>query len=750
MRKTGNASYPFGLTPPLPNDASPAQQLALDAEVQALLDVNDAVGDLALAEGVHQAVQGNYDRVSATLTSVSSGALPPDPDVARTPATGVTLTHRVGIHLRPGLPAPGAPTPRSIGEPAVNDWLADRLPDLDQIACRVAWKDPVDGSAQGVTVTMRDLALQPLDLVEVLRADDPSALRELDARALSHALSVAAPRPDAEMEILHLEHGAAAFSVFEVAAPVGHLRSLLLAARPLRPGDVRLPQEATQRAQQAVVVDVARITTVKARSDTLQGDVVAYLATLQPLLDDQPARRADVIAGIDGFLDGAVGLLERAARFAVGQSTWGHLLVWRRDRYGELVARLRARVKRFDDALAAFGQALVAYDNLPGPTPDADRFAALQRAESLLSTALSPLPATPALLRAALDTLGADFAAKRKQLDDVAEGAEPTLADLHAATTALLPLSAFDAEPFTLDELEDEILTFAAGLAGAAGGLRDELKRRGDLAQTALTAHAAAAGGADQVAALRDAAHALLGDGFQLIPEFTLEAEQGAEWQKALAASTGGELLAHLHAQTEIDFPVDEWLAGAARVRGQLRHLEQASLMSAALGADEIELVPLQLPHVPGDGWLALDFPADQKIDGDRVLYTASYATPFTPVGRQCGLLLDEWTEVVPGDIAQTGLTFHYDQPNSEAPQSLLLVAPASWDGAWQWEDLTGAVAETLELAKRRAVEPDQIDESAYARFLPATVMAATSLGITIAAVLAINNGVADFLAAEA
>ena len=387
-----------------------------------------------------------------------------------------------------------------------------------------------------------------------------------------------------------------------------------------------------------------------------------------------------------------MGLLERAARFAVGQSTWGHLLVWRRDRYGELVARLRARVKRFDDALAAFGQALVAYDNLPGPTPDADRFAALQRAESLLSTALSPLPATPALLRAALDTLGADFAAKRKQLDDVAEGAEPTLADLHAATTALLPLSAFDAEPFTLDELEDEILTFAAGLAGAAGGLRDELKRRGDLAQTALTAHAAAAGGADQVAALRDAAHALLGDGFQLIPEFTLEAEQGAEWQKALAASTGGELLAHLHAQTEIDFPVDEWLAGAARVRGQLRHLEQASLMSAALGADEIELVPLQLPHVPGDGWLALDFPADQKIDGDRVLYTASYATPFTPVGRQCGLLLDEWTEVVPGDIAQTGLTFHYDQPNSEAPQSLLLVAPASWDGAWQWEDLTGAV----------------------------------------------------------
>jgi hypothetical protein len=51
-------------------------------------------------------------------------------------------------------------------------------------------------------------------------------------------------------------------------------------------------------------------------------------------------------------------------------------------------------------------------------------------------------------------------------------------------------------------------------------------------------------------------------------------------------------------------------------------------------------------------------------------------------------------------------------------------------------------------LAKLRAVEPDQVDETDYARFLPATVMAATTRGISIAAVLAINNGVADFLTA--
>jgi hypothetical protein len=252
------------------------------------------------------------------------------------------------------------------------------------------------------------------------------------------------------------------------------------------------------------------------------------------------------------------------------------------------------------------------------------------------------------------------------------------------------------------------------------------------------------------VKALQDAAHSLLGDGFVVVPEFSLAAEHGAEWQQALAASTGGSLFAHLSAETEIDFPVDEWLYGAARVRTPLRHLEQTMLLAGGLGAPEPKLDPIQLPHVPGEGWLALDFPAGQKIDGDRLLYTASYPGAFAPAARQCALLLDEWTEVVPGTEATTGLTFHYDQPNSEAPQAMLLVTPATMDGAWRWDDLVDALEETMALAKMRAVEPEQLDDSAYARFLPATVMAATRRGISIATALAINNGVADRLQVDA
>ena len=62
--------------------------------------------------------------------------------------------------------------------------------------------------------------------------------------------------------------------------------------------------------------------------------------------------------------------------------------------------------------------------------------------------------------------------------------------------------------------------------------------------------------------------------------------------------------------------------------------------------------------------------------------------------------------------------------------------------GAWQWTDLVDALNETLNFAKRRAVEPAHVDQTAYARFLPAAIMAVTVSQLTISANLALNNNV--------
>jgi hypothetical protein len=87
----------------------------------------------------------------------------------------------------------------------------------------------------------------------------------------------------------------------------------------------------------------------------------------------------------------------------------------------------------------------------------------------------------------------------------------------------------------------------------------------------------------------------------------------------------------------------------------------------------------------------------------------------YQSIDSQCGLLFDDWTEVVPGTDETTGLTIHFDQPNTEAPQL---------NGDWHWDDLVATVLETFDLAKERSVDTDQIDSTRWAQMLPALVMA--------------------------
>jgi hypothetical protein len=167
-------------------------------------------------------------------------------------------------------------------------------------------------------------------------------------------------------------------------------------------------------------------------------------------------------------------------------------------------------------------------------------------------------------------------------------------------------------------------------------------------------------------------------------------------------------------------------------VREKVRQLEQVVLLSGPLGPDEPSLTPIQLPHVPGEPWLGLEHPPETAILGERLLYTAHYAAPFDGAADQCGLLLDEWTELLPGEQETTGIAFHYDRPSSEPAQAWLLVVPPDPAGTWTFADVVDAVRETLDLARVRAVEPDQLDALPWARFLPAVITAATLHPITI------------------
>ncbi|MFI2412654.1 hypothetical protein [Streptomyces sp. NPDC018947] len=200
---------------------------------------------------------------------------------------------------------------------------------------------------------------------------------------------------------------------------------------------------------------------------------------------------------------------------------------------------------------------------------------------------------------------------------------------------------------------------------------------------------------------------AVFGPGTRVLPGFL--AGSSDTLRTALAESTatqGGDP----HA-------VRTWLTRAARVRPGLDRYEQAVGYADALrGTPRKAPLVVQLPYTPGERWVGL--PGDgagAKPRTGLVLDTAPGLDTSRPL---CGLVIDEWTEVLPNAEETTAIAYHAETPGQSAPQAILLaVAPA---GTPQWGStlLEETLLDTLDLAHVRAVDIEAL--SGVGQFLPA------------------------------
>lgn len=745
IKNTGERTYPFGKNLPT---ASTAEAAVINKEAEALLDLHDAVSDLAMAESVHQVTQGNYDRAAANLDAYSKSNFPPQPDVIQTPRSGITLTHRVAVHLDaeadPTLsPIAGlAMTPRATAEPAINGWLTEILPDADQVACKVSYT-ATDGSPQSNLITQADLGLQPIDLLYLITPEIDQAMTSLDDRVVDHVISnlPKPPRPDSPLTIQYKNRTdlGGRIPFFELAAVIKSVRALILSARPLRASDSSLLDEARTKADANVLLDKTRIELVKNPLNTVATNLRNFQTALKTQLEDLATHRDAIINNIDVLITQFAGYLINIGRYGIEQTGIGFLYDWKRITFGRLLGFVSDVTARWRDRLDQYDSTMAEYAALPLASPDEERITILQRAESLVSTTLtSPLPPTPAEYEFEVNIKHNAFIAKKTQLDGILQINTTLLANLKAAIAGELPFTEFDLTGIELSGVEDDILLFAQGLEVRANHLADDLEKRLAEVDARLNTYDTTTTPDEQVGALIEVGQILFGKDFRMIPGFTLSEIKRDEWENAWNARD--DLMVYLTDEQEVDFPIDDWLYGVARVREKMHHWENVTFISNAFGKIGLELNPMQFPFKADDRWLALQIPSDYEFDSDRLLYTAHHAVPFDRSRPLSGLLVDEWTEVIPSQEETTGLTFHYDRPNTEPPQVMLLVTPPDFTGHWQWQDLIDTLNETLDFAKRRAIEPEQIDTKVYARFLPATLMAVTMYPITIATNLAMNN----------
>jgi PKD repeat protein len=284
--------------------------------------------------------------------------------------------------------------------------------------------------------------------------------------------------------------------------------------------------------------------------------------------------------------------------------------------------------------------------------------------------------------------------ALQKAIDDLNAASGGPDAPIHAALYQASYLGVAAAIPDSVDET-------GATLSGRVTAALDQLnQRKANADSTALPA--ARPSGA--VAVIR----AVLGEEFMALPLFS--PPDNTNLQLAFANSnalTGTDLDA-----------LARWMQQLTHIRPAVSRLDMALAATQLLNGTPRPAVTLaQIPFKAGEPWVGAKLPPTPPPPG-RLSVAAIAMGDYTHSTSYAGLLIDEWPERIPGSSATAGLTFHYTEPQSRAPQTLLLAVCPDQRPAWNDEAIQAIVGETLDLAKIRTVDLDSLQE--VGQILPA------------------------------
>jgi hypothetical protein len=218
----------------LPAAGSP-EQTAIAPILDRLIDVLDAVGDVLVAESVHQLAAGAPLRAGAALEATAGGAPPAELHVLERPASGEGFEHVVAIVVPASAAAATAAgwtrTPRAAADPAIDAWCAAVLGDPRAYRARVGYRT-AETTVRGPDITLAELGIAAVDAV--LGAADLGA-RVIDRAAAHRPAGVGAGA------IVELDPGRddpAGRTLADAIALASAARDVLGAARPLTAADV--------------------------------------------------------------------------------------------------------------------------------------------------------------------------------------------------------------------------------------------------------------------------------------------------------------------------------------------------------------------------------------------------------------------------------------------------------------------------------------------------------------------------------
>jgi hypothetical protein len=609
------------------SDADQDEKEAVLAIISDLEGELDAIGDLAMAEGVYQVAGGNYPRSDAMIRAFTESKPIPEPEIINTPRSGYSLTHRVGLLVSQDWLEntdlslwPETPSPRALAEPALNAWIGHLVGPVSKFFCQVNYKMPVSSRWESERFSLAELAeltgLQPIDLL-FLFPEDIDGNRDILHRRITHGLikrlsqpGLGGPGPGGiiltswKINLEPLSRGGRPLS--DLIQVLGPLRQLLTASHPLRASDLVHPENTGDPDADSGAYTLAEL---DSRANSFRDSLEQAMNELDAIVTADPldySRLIDQLWRISDFgINSAIPGRQWVMSFSE-HADW--------EKKSELKNQAQAVLRIY------YQQQRVEVENL--------------------------------------------FA----MLDPDYE--KPN---------------------------------------GQKLGLREKIETyQGIFA-------------------------CILGKQLPILSRFRFQADNGEELAAALS---GSSTLRQFCSQDENDGPLflHKWLSQYGRVREQIGRLEAFQLLSAL--THNLDFAPhlLQLPPRDNDAWIGATLPENyfetQESGISRhklslVLQGYLNSNDFQEEKAFCGLMYDAWTELIPRKEETSGIAFHYNQPNAEAPQAMLLVTPQiptddSEDSVFSLEYLLNSVNHTLDMMKLRLIEPDHfsMEDTSQLKFL--------------------------------
>lgn len=231
---------------------SPAELAAVRRALDGLGESIDGLSDALTAEAAYQMARGNSSRMASTLASIAQGnAPPPELEVARTPRSGVSLTHRL-LTLMSGTTSLGTPSVRSKAEPQLNAWAARLLGNASKVRCTVERLDDSGTVVETRKLQLGEVALTPLDVVYGVEAVNGTTLSEVEQQILYHLRHANATLRFQHARPTNLDNDE--ITLFDLLEQAREMRRLLSVARGVTPEDLNPPERIAQ-----ATIDVAEL-----------------------------------------------------------------------------------------------------------------------------------------------------------------------------------------------------------------------------------------------------------------------------------------------------------------------------------------------------------------------------------------------------------------------------------------------------------------------------------------------------------